>query len=184
MRRMSVLLSVITVVLLGLFAIAYDPPGTTAQEATPGATAGHPFVGAWRMNNPAMPEEAPILVVLHADGTYVQTEADGSVGIGSWVATGERSVAVTFVEQVTVAQETTTTFTFRAIGQVSPTGDTFTGTYTVEMTGPDGVSQGEYGPGTVEATRVAVEPMGTPVGSLEDLFAQLEPAPKGATPVP
>jgi hypothetical protein len=91
MRRMSVLLSVITVVLLGLFAIAYDPPGTTAQEATPGATAGHPFVGAWRMNNPAMPEEAPILVVLHADGTYVQTEADGSVGIGSWVATGERS---------------------------------------------------------------------------------------------
>jgi hypothetical protein len=93
-------------------------------------------------------------------------------------------VAVTFVEQVTVAQETVTTFTFRAIGQVSPTGDTFTGTYTVEMTGPDGVSQGEYGPGTVEATRVAVEPMSTPVGSPEDLFAQLEPAPKGATPVP
>jgi hypothetical protein len=38
---------------------------------------------------------------------------------------------------------------------------------------------GEYGPGHVTATRINVEPMGTPAGSLEDLFAQFE---EGTTP--
>jgi hypothetical protein len=31
---------------------------------------------------------------------------------------------------------------------------------------------GEYGPSDATATRMVVEPMGTPVGTLEDLFAQ------------
>jgi hypothetical protein len=183
MHRMFVQLSIIAVVLLGLFAFGRATPDTTAQAATPGATPDHSFVGAWRMTNPAFPEEAPILVVLHADGTYFQTEADGSIGVGSWEATGEQSAAVTFVEQF-VAGGTVNTITFRAVGEVAADGDAFTGTYTVELTGPDGASRGEYGPGTVEAIRIAVEPMGTPVGPLEELFAQLEQGTAEATPIP
>ena len=183
MRRTMLLLSVVAVVLLGLFAPGRATPGTFAQGATPGATADHPFVGAWRMTNPAFPEEAPILVVLHADGTYFQAEADGSIGVGSWEGTGERSAAVTFVEQF-VAGGAVNTITFRAVGEVAAGGDAFTGIYTVELAGPDGASQGEYGPGTVKATRISIEPMGTPVGSLEELFAQLEYGTPEGAPAP
>ena len=87
---------------------------------------------------------------------------------------------MTFVEQFLDEQGAVNTITIRAVGEVAAGGDTFTATYTIELTGPDGTSQGEYGPGTVEARRIAVEPMGTPVGTLEELFAQFEQA----TPAP
>ncbi len=61
--------------------------------------------------------------------------------------------------------------TIRATGEVSADGQTFTGQFTIEFTG-DGFPTGQYGPGHVTATRIAVEPMGTPVGSLDDLFSQ------------
>ena len=54
----------------------------------------------------------------------------------------------------------------------------------MELAGPDGASRGEYGPGTVEATRIAIEPMGTPVGTLEELFARFQPGSAEATPAP
>jgi hypothetical protein len=38
MRRMPILLSVVAVVLLGLFAAGRATPGATAQEATPAAS--------------------------------------------------------------------------------------------------------------------------------------------------
>jgi hypothetical protein len=49
-----------------------------------------------------------------------------------------------------------------------------TADYTLEGSGIEGVPPGEYGPGQVTGTRVVVEPMGTPVGSLEDLFGGFE----------
>jgi hypothetical protein len=76
------------------------------------------------------------------------------------------------------------TITIRAVGDVSAGGEALTGTYTIEWVGPDGASHGEYGPGLVAATRIAVEPMGTPVGPVEALFAQLEPETSEATPAP
>jgi hypothetical protein len=36
----------------------------------------------------------------------------------------------------------------------------------------------------VEATRIAIEPMGTPVGTLEELFARFQPGSAEATPAP
>jgi hypothetical protein len=42
------------------------------------------------------------------------------------------------------------------------------------VSGVEGAPTGEYGPGQVTGTRVAVEPMGTPVGSLDELFAGFE----------
>jgi hypothetical protein len=38
----------------------------------------------------------------------------------------------------------------------------------------EGAPSGEYGPGQVTGTRVVLEPMGTPVGSLEELLGSFE----------
>ena len=72
----------------------------------------------------------------------------------------------------------------RAAGEVSEDGQSFTAEFTIEFTG-EGAPAGEYGPGHVTGTRINVEPMGTPAGSLEDLFAQFEEgtAPAGTAPV-
>ena len=74
--------------------------------------------------------------------------------------------------------------TIRAAGEVSEDGQSFTAEFTIGFTG-EGAPAGEYGPGHVTATRINVEPMGTPAGSLEDLFAQFEEgtAPAGTAPV-
>ena len=63
--------------------------------------------------------------------------------------------------------------TIRASIEVDPDGQRFTAAYTLENTG-EGFPAGEYGPGAVTATRMQVEPMGTPVGTFEDLFSQFE----------
>lgn len=182
MRRISVLLSAVAVVLLGLFAAGRATLGTVAQDVT-ADTADHPVVGSWLLRDSAFPEEAPTLVQFHADGTYLQVEAEGGVGIGVWEATGERSAAVTFVEQFVGEDGGLFTITLRAAGEGDASGNSFTATYTVELTLPDGTSAGEYGPGTVTAERLSVEPMGTPVGPVEDLFAQFEEgASEEATP--
>ena len=52
--------------------------------------------------------------------------------------------------------------------EVAPDGQTLTADFTIQFTG-EGAPEGEFGPGTVTGTRVSVEPMGTPAGSLEDL---------------
>jgi hypothetical protein len=63
--------------------------------------------------------------------------------------------------------------TIRAAGEVSADGQIFTAEFSLEFTG-EGAPAGEYGPGHVTGTRISVEPMGTPAGSLEDLFTQFE----------
>jgi hypothetical protein len=169
MVRLSVVVALVAVVAVVLVVAGRPGPGAVAQDAT----AGHPVVGSWFLTDPAFPDDPPSLAVFHADGVYLQADTDGTVGVGSWDATGERSLAVTFVQQF--GDETGVfTVTIRAAGEVDAGGDTFTATYTIELTQPDGTSTGEYGPGTVTAERIAVEPMGTPVGPLEDLFGQFE----------
>jgi hypothetical protein len=180
MRRIPLLLSVVAVMLLGLFALGRATPGIVAQDDM----TAHPIVGSWLLTDPAFPDDPPTLVVFHSDGTFIQTEAEGPVGVGSWEATGERSLAGTFIQQFG-DEAGVFRVTIRATAEVDASGNSFTATYTLELTGPDGMSQGEFGPGTVTAERIAVEPMGTPVGSIEDLFAQFEEGtPEAATPAP
>ena len=71
----------------------------------------------------------------------------------------------------------------RAAGEVSEDGQSFTAEFTIGFIG-EGAPSGEYGPGHVTGTRINVEPMGTPAGSLDDLFAQFEEgtAPAGTAP--
>ena len=186
MRRISVLLGVAAVVLFGLFALGRAAPRSAAQDDA-AATAAHPAVGAWLLIDPAFADTPDTLAVFHADGTYVLAEAAGGpVGVGAWEATGERSLAVTYVLLIAGDAGAVLPLTVRASGEVDAGGDTLSATYTYELAGPDGVGQGEFGPSTVTAERIAVEPMGTPVGPIEEVFARFDPsgAPEAATPAP
>ena len=64
--------------------------------------------------------------------------------------------------------------TIRATIEVDPDGgQSFTAEFTIEF-GGEGAPVGEYGPGSVTGTRIIVEPMGTPVGTLEEMFGGSE----------
>jgi hypothetical protein len=151
--------------------------GAVASSSVAGATtappdAVHPVVGAWQLTVDEFPGDPPSLVAFHADGTYQEADSDGTVGIGSWEATGPSSVNLTFMAYVP-DDESAPMQTIRATGEVSADGQTFTAQFTIEFTGA-GAPSGEFGPGHATATRIAVEPMGTPAGSLDDLFSQFE----------
>jgi hypothetical protein len=87
-----------------------------------------------------------------------------------WEPTGPSSAAVTFVDQIPDGAGGLVTETVRGVVEVAPDGQSFTAEFTVEESG-GGFPEGECGPGSVRATRMAVEPMGTPAGTLDDLFA-------------
>jgi hypothetical protein len=70
----------------------------------------------------------------------------------------------------------------RRITRVSEDGQSWTAEYTLELTGED-APPGEYGPGSATATRINVEPMGTPAAPVEALFPDLFPPEEGTAPV-
>ena len=184
MRRLVVSLSAATVLLIG-GVVAGSPVGGAGQPETvpstePAAsseaaasTEGHPIVGTWLLVVDDF-DDPPSLVALTSDGIYLQAEYDGLAGYGSWEATGPSSVSLTFMQQFEgEGGEFGGSAIIRAVAEVNEDGQSLTGEFTVELR--DGAGPpGEYGPGTVSATRIAVEPMGTPAGSLEDLFGAFE----------
>ncbi len=152
---------------------------STAVQATIPPTEAPPIVGAWLLTVDEFPEDAPQLSAFHSDGTYHEASADSATGIGSWEATGPTSFNLTFMEVFLSDDEGSFgTQTIRAAGEVSEDGQSFTAEFTIELT-LEGAPAGEYGPGHVTGTRINVEPMGTPAGTLDDLFAQFE---EGTTP--
>jgi hypothetical protein len=77
MRRRSVLVSGLTGTLASAFAVG----GTTmAQEATPTAMAGHPFVGTWVVYDPADPTGMPTTNIITADGGLIDPTI-GAAGV-------------------------------------------------------------------------------------------------------
>src|SRR6186713_2740706 len=63
-----------------------------AQEATPTAMAGHPFVGTWIIGDPTGGE--PTTNIITADGGLI----DPTVGAaGVWTATGARTADFTLI---------------------------------------------------------------------------------------
>ena len=165
MSRRAVFVSIFASLLLGGLALSQQPV-VGAQEGTPRAMAGHPFVGAWELDTDTNdPSNPPSLSVFNRDGTYLQLDPDGS-GVGVWKPTGPRSAALTILFHNQDQNGGVATVKVRANGEVDASGDTFTATYTLEVILPDGTSSGETGPGTATGTRIAVEPMGTPVGPL------------------
>jgi hypothetical protein len=169
---------VLAVVLVGVSAVTGRATG--AQEA-PAALDGQPLVGAWILDNNADdPANAPELVVFSGDGTYLGAPFDGGTTVGVWEPTGERTAAITLVFLTPGADGAFGGMaTVRGTVEVAEDGLSFTAPYTLEFAEPGGGRSGEFGPATATGTRMAIEPMGTPVGSLNDLFGAM-----AATPSP
>ena len=94
MRRFSILLSVVAVVLST--AIVLWQPTALAQEATPAAMGNHPVVGAWQLENDTGGGDTfTSYAVFLPDGTYIEASHDGATLVGVWRATGERTADLT-----------------------------------------------------------------------------------------
>lgn len=168
--RFVALFLVLTVALFGVLTRTADR--SSAQDATPPAAstlAGFPLVGAWLADTDVNdPNNPPSLFIFTSDGIYMQSNADGSDGYGTWRVTGPNTAELTILFNSTdESGKNANTDTVRARIEVAPDGQSFTAQYTLESSrGP----AGEYGPGMVSGTRINVESMGTPVGTLNDLF--------------
>ncbi len=173
MRRIAAFVVVVAVLLLATVAVGVGSRAL-AQEATPAAMGEHPLVGTWLLDiNADDPTNAPEVTIFTADGAYISVDAEGFPNHGVWEPSGERTITLTIVTPEIEDDGTFAgTFTIRATGEVDETGDAFTAQFIGEYVAPDGTGSGEYGPGTATATRIAVEPMGTPAGPLEALFEE------------
>lgn len=166
-RSCTVLLAIVWLLLLAGF---IAPP--IAQGTAPDAVGGHPVVGTWLMDGDADDlDNAPEVVIFTADGGYISVDAEGLPSLGVWKATGERTAVLNLVS--TGVEEDGAfagTFVIRATVEVDAPGDSLAVTYTGEFILADGTKTGELGPSTATATRIVVEPMGTPEGPFPDLF--------------
>jgi hypothetical protein len=179
MPRAQIRVAVIALVVLSIGTLAWRP--ASAQEATPMARAGHPLIGAWVLDRDTTHPTNPLqLIMATADGLYLGVTYGGRTAVGVWEATGPRTAAVTLslpapsegVPFVGLA-------VIRGTVEVAADGLSFTAPYTLEVVASDGTRSGEYGVTTAQGTRITIEQMGDPVGTL----AELEGA-TGATPTP
>lgn len=178
MRR-TWLLTVMAILAVGLIAVR-GLVGAAAQDA---ATQGHPLVGTWLVDaDPNDPANPPDTFVFTGDGGFVEKDADGTVELGAWRATGAATADLTVISPETSEQGNPSgTVKIRAAIEVGADGDSFTAQYTLEYVGADGTSTGEAGPGQATGERLAVEAPGTPVMSFEQFFG-LDAGTPEATP--
>ena len=163
MRRLVTLTIVLMALLLATVAAA---PGVLAQ-----ATDEHPAIGAWIIDSsPEDPANPPELTLIAPGGIITNAAPDGA-GYGSWTATGDRSADATFLFPLNDPEAGFLGFyIIRTSIEVAEDGQSFAGTYTLEppadMAEAMGAPVGQLGPGEVTGQRIAVEPMGEPVGPL------------------
>ena len=166
MRRLASTAIVLATLLL---AAPARSPGVSAH-----ATAEHPAVGAWMVDtSPQDTTDPPELVTIAPGGTVTDAGAGGT-GYGSWSANGERGADATFLSPLHDPECGCLLgyATIRTSIEVAEDGRSFTGTFTLEfpaaMGDAMGTPLGQLGPGEVTGQRIAVEPMGEPVGPLPD----------------
>src|SRR3954470_6351600 len=90
------------VVALVVLALVAGVPGRTsptafAQDASPAASNQHPIVGSWYWENISDDPFDDSYAVFGGDGTYVEETTYIGGGIGSWQATGDRSLDLIIV---------------------------------------------------------------------------------------
>jgi hypothetical protein len=119
--------------------------------------APHPLIGTWLLRFPDEPGTSPGLNAYTTEGLAFQA-GPRLPGQGAWEATGERTAVMTLVLLIQDGEAFRRTVRVRAVLAVDATGDAVAGTYTAESVDPDGTSQGEKGPRTVEGERVRAEP--------------------------
>jgi len=180
MRRLTSTTIVLMALLLATLAAA---PGVSAQAA-----AEHPAIGAWIIDSsPEDPTNPPELTLIAPGGIITNAAPDGA-GYGSWTATGDRSADATFLVPINDPEAGFLGFlTIRTSVEVAEDGQSFAGTYTLEypagMAEAMGAPVGQLGPGEVTGQRIAVEPMGEPVGPLLEEGGPDQPPSPEASPV-
>jgi acetyl esterase/lipase len=147
-----------------------------ARGASPGAGAqtvmsDHPLVGAWVLDLKVQsPEDPPLYLLVHADGTWLLATQFFGDGVGAWQATGARTAEAAIVFQDLDSdpyQIVPGTLTARFTIEVGAAGDVFTARWVSEGRWPDGTLSSRDD-GTAQGTRLAVEPLpgaSTPVAS-------------------
>jgi hypothetical protein len=166
----------------GSLGLALGPRSVAA--ATPGlSTAGHPLVGTWFLTtSSANPTNADDLFSLHADGTYVEANADGSVRLGVWEPTSATTATLTITAYSRdAAGASAGGITLRLTITLNPDGNSYVAEGTIELTAPDGSKSGQAGPVRGDATRMLVEAPSHPVMTPEELFGGAAGTPE-ATP--
>src|SRR5829696_10201129 len=185
MRRFSMLLSVVFVVLLS-GAVTLSRLPAAAQEATPTGMAdfaSHPVVGAWQIVTGV--GTFPSVAIFHADGTYTEVLPWGIVILGAWQPTGERTATLTQIFNFLTDDDRLVQGQGRYMLEVDQTGNTllsYEGS-SVARAQDGSIDFAEEGPPTT-GTRVEAGPM----LSLDELIALTEPpgaaTPAAGTPVP
>lgn len=168
----------VIVLLLGGLAVVGLPTG--AAPATPVA-AGHLVTGSWDVgfaltSRPAV--DVSSLFTFGADGTLLVANAGqlpGSLppgsglffteGHGAWIATGDRQAGATF--RFLVIDQTAgivSTGIVRLELEVDQSGNALDGAFALDLLSSEGNPTGtEWG--TLRATRIQVEPLGTPTAA-------------------
>lgn len=168
MRRPSTLIVIVLAFVLGSAVVA-------AQDATP-APDVHPFVGTWLLDTEAdVPGNGLSVIVVTADGGYVENDWGAFTTLGTWSSTGDTTADLTLTSTSVDEDGVDTGMQIvRASIEVDASGNGFTAEYTFDFVDAYGTATGEYGPVSATGTRLVAEPMGEPLGTLEDLFSMLE----------
>jgi len=148
-----------------------------AQDAR-SEMAKHPIVGSWRVSlavTGGMDQESA-LDTFTADGTVLASvkpvspappgapfgQTFASLMHGNWTVVGPNQVALTLVRlQTDESGNYLGTVTVPAVGEVSSDGQGLSGSFTYDVADPAG-NVVASGTGTLEGTRLEVQPMGTP----------------------
>ena len=156
MRRVAAALSLLAVLVGGLPVAGWAPSGGSAQSGT--ATAGHPLVGSWLVdetNPPAGGEPVLTAVATFADdGTAVVSGFGEERLQGSWAADGSHEATFTVVAPS--AGGFGEVDRVRAAVEVATDGGPFRGVYTFDVVRADGTAAFTYR-GPIEGRRVEVQ---------------------------
>ena len=161
------------------FGVLAHSPHISASDSD---LSSHPFVGVWMIDvDTDDPTNPPELITVHGDGTYTEFSFDGP-GVGSWESTGDSTAALTiwFLGANDDGSFAGATIIYASV-TVAADGQSFTADYNLANMDATGATTEQYGPMHAMATRLTVEPMGTPVGPASDLYEQGSPV---ATPAP
>jgi hypothetical protein len=178
MRRPLVVLP-LAVVLVSLALVSLLGPApvrTGAQTGTPDAT-DQGFVGAWRLTTETPFGASQSLITLMADGTVIFSDRPvlpGDAGFpvtfigtghGAWEQTGPTAAAATFDFFVTDGEGNFLVVVTDSVEMtLSPDGTSFSGPFSSTSTDPTGTVL-YVGTGTVEARRITVQPLATPLAT-------------------
>lgn len=160
MRRLSFLLSVLAIALLGMVAVTPQAMAQDEDESSSdlelGSMDSHPLVGTWIVTDESGdPTSTPSIVSFTSDGTVVDLEV-GLTTAGVWEETGDDSGDATFAG-FTNFNGTDVTVIIRISAEVDED-DVFTADYSVTVVASDGTVLFSD-TGTATGTRMEVEPV-------------------------